>query len=273
MAAPGDGGPEPSGAFTEILPDLPTTHQPPEPGRLTSDSCPLASAFSGARRCASCRTQRTPLWRDAEDGTPLCNACGIRSAGWRRGWGGGRGGSVSLCLVSLCLAGMGYWEGEITTLGEVVSLAPPECWIFVPPSQVQEVWHPVLQLLVGAQEKCAAQEVMWQMWDVPGPQPRPTPGRVSPSSPSQACPASVSPGGEWEEALRRGKGETPGSRRLQPALPLPSPHSGTPGRRSRPRALEPLSQRFTGLFLGPCCSQAWPSSHSGSVRNRNPCCL
>ncbi|XP_039321821.1 GATA-type zinc finger protein 1 [Saimiri boliviensis] len=32
----------------------------------------------GLRRCASCRTQRTPLWRDAEDGTPLCNACGIR---------------------------------------------------------------------------------------------------------------------------------------------------------------------------------------------------
>ncbi|XP_072458526.1 GATA-type zinc finger protein 1 isoform X2 [Notamacropus eugenii] len=33
----------------------------------------------GSRCCASCRTQRTPLWRDAEDGTPLCNACGIRS--------------------------------------------------------------------------------------------------------------------------------------------------------------------------------------------------
>ncbi|XP_058381405.1 GATA-type zinc finger protein 1 [Diceros bicornis minor] len=33
---------------------------------------------SGPRRCASCSTQRTPLWRDAEDGTPLCNACGIR---------------------------------------------------------------------------------------------------------------------------------------------------------------------------------------------------
>ncbi|XP_051827460.1 GATA-type zinc finger protein 1 isoform X5 [Antechinus flavipes] len=32
----------------------------------------------GSRCCASCRTQRTPLWRDAEDGTPLCNACGIR---------------------------------------------------------------------------------------------------------------------------------------------------------------------------------------------------
>ena len=31
-----------------------------------------------AKTCASCRTRRTPLWRDAEDGTPLCNACGIR---------------------------------------------------------------------------------------------------------------------------------------------------------------------------------------------------
>ncbi|KAG8441321.1 hypothetical protein GDO86_006886 [Hymenochirus boettgeri] len=30
------------------------------------------------KRCASCKTQKTPLWRDAEDGTPLCNACGIR---------------------------------------------------------------------------------------------------------------------------------------------------------------------------------------------------
>ncbi|CAI5796154.1 GATA-type zinc finger protein 1 [Podarcis lilfordi] len=28
--------------------------------------------------CASCKTRKTPLWRDAEDGTPLCNACGIR---------------------------------------------------------------------------------------------------------------------------------------------------------------------------------------------------
>lgn len=28
--------------------------------------------------CASCKTRRTPLWRDSEDGTPLCNACGIR---------------------------------------------------------------------------------------------------------------------------------------------------------------------------------------------------
>lgn len=66
-----------------------------------------------------------------------------------------------------------------------VSLVHPECWIFVPPSQVQEVWHPVLQLLAGAQEKCAAQEVMWQMRAVPGPQPGPTPGRVRPSSPTK----------------------------------------------------------------------------------------
>ncbi|XP_072005577.1 GATA-type zinc finger protein 1 isoform X1 [Engystomops pustulosus] len=33
---------------------------------------------SKSKRCASCKTQKTPLWRDAEDGTPLCNACGIR---------------------------------------------------------------------------------------------------------------------------------------------------------------------------------------------------
>lgn len=30
------------------------------------------------KQCASCSTFYTPLWRDAEDGTPLCNACGIR---------------------------------------------------------------------------------------------------------------------------------------------------------------------------------------------------
>ncbi|TSK62626.1 GATA-type zinc finger protein 1 [Bagarius yarrelli] len=30
------------------------------------------------KTCASCCTRKTPLWRDAEDGTPLCNACGIR---------------------------------------------------------------------------------------------------------------------------------------------------------------------------------------------------
>ena len=30
------------------------------------------------KQCASCGTKKTPLWRDAEDGTSLCNACGIR---------------------------------------------------------------------------------------------------------------------------------------------------------------------------------------------------
>ncbi|XP_058027281.1 GATA-type zinc finger protein 1 [Ahaetulla prasina] len=33
--------------------------------------------------CASCKTRKTPLWRDAEDGTPLCNACGIRYKKYR----------------------------------------------------------------------------------------------------------------------------------------------------------------------------------------------
>ncbi|KAJ7375829.1 GATA-type zinc finger protein 1 [Desmophyllum pertusum] len=30
------------------------------------------------KECASCGTFKTPLWRDAKDGTHLCNACGIR---------------------------------------------------------------------------------------------------------------------------------------------------------------------------------------------------
>ncbi|XP_061627487.1 GATA-type zinc finger protein 1 [Phyllopteryx taeniolatus] len=33
---------------------------------------------SRGKVCASCCTTKTPMWRDAEDGTPLCNACGIR---------------------------------------------------------------------------------------------------------------------------------------------------------------------------------------------------
>ncbi|XP_033615484.1 GATA-type zinc finger protein 1, partial [Fukomys damarensis] len=44
----------------------------------TTEPNSRGSEAPGPRRCASCRTQRTPLWRDAEDGTPLCNACGIR---------------------------------------------------------------------------------------------------------------------------------------------------------------------------------------------------
>ena len=33
--------------------------------------------------CASCKTKKTPLWRDSEDGTPYCNACGIRFKKYR----------------------------------------------------------------------------------------------------------------------------------------------------------------------------------------------
>ncbi|KAG1934209.1 GATA-type zinc finger protein 1 isoform X2 [Pimephales promelas] len=43
-----------------------------------SDSCQ-----SRSKVCASCCTRKTPLWRDAEDGTPLCNACGIRYKKYR----------------------------------------------------------------------------------------------------------------------------------------------------------------------------------------------
>lgn len=35
------------------------------------------------KKCASCGTLKTPLWREAEDGTPLCNACGIRFKKYR----------------------------------------------------------------------------------------------------------------------------------------------------------------------------------------------
>ncbi|XP_018617216.1 GATA-type zinc finger protein 1 isoform X2 [Scleropages formosus] len=39
--------------------------------------------LSKNKMCASCSTKTTPLWRDAEDGTPLCNACGIRYKKYR----------------------------------------------------------------------------------------------------------------------------------------------------------------------------------------------
>ncbi|XP_058513823.1 GATA-type zinc finger protein 1 isoform X2 [Ochotona princeps] len=51
---------------------------PPAPAAAPEVNSPGPSEALGPRRCASCGTQRTPLWRDAEDGTPLCNACGIR---------------------------------------------------------------------------------------------------------------------------------------------------------------------------------------------------
>ncbi|XP_051563569.1 GATA-type zinc finger protein 1 [Myxocyprinus asiaticus] len=42
-----------------------------------------SSGLIRSKICASCCTRKTPLWRDAEDGTPLCNACGIRYKKYR----------------------------------------------------------------------------------------------------------------------------------------------------------------------------------------------
>ncbi|XP_061687051.1 GATA-type zinc finger protein 1 [Syngnathoides biaculeatus] len=44
------------------------------------ESKPTASR---GKVCASCCTTKTPMWRDGEDGTPLCNACGIRYKKYR----------------------------------------------------------------------------------------------------------------------------------------------------------------------------------------------
>lgn len=41
------------------------------------------SAGSKSKVCASCSTRKTPLWRDSDDGTPYCNACGIRFKKYR----------------------------------------------------------------------------------------------------------------------------------------------------------------------------------------------
>ncbi|KAF1395108.1 hypothetical protein PFLUV_G00008130 [Perca fluviatilis] len=46
------------------------------------ESSPTTSVSNG-KACASCSTRKTPMWRDAEDGTPLCNACGIRYKKYR----------------------------------------------------------------------------------------------------------------------------------------------------------------------------------------------
>ncbi|XP_055975885.1 GATA-type zinc finger protein 1 [Sorex fumeus] len=55
-----------------------SSQSPPEEAPKSPEASLGGSEALEPRRCASCRTQRTPLWRDAEDGTPLCNACGIR---------------------------------------------------------------------------------------------------------------------------------------------------------------------------------------------------
>ncbi|XP_076975519.1 GATA-type zinc finger protein 1 [Tamandua tetradactyla] len=67
----------------QILPSYSLTCSSRSLGPVVPTGVPEAHQGSseealGPRRCASCKTQTTPLWRDAEDGTPLCNACGIR---------------------------------------------------------------------------------------------------------------------------------------------------------------------------------------------------
>ncbi|XP_061212487.1 GATA-type zinc finger protein 1 [Neopsephotus bourkii] len=53
----------------------------PEAGEGGSER--IGPVGPGSKRCASCGTRRTLLWRAAEDGTPLCNACGIRYRRYR----------------------------------------------------------------------------------------------------------------------------------------------------------------------------------------------
>uniref|UniRef100_A0A3Q2QF28 Zinc finger GATA like protein 1 n=2 Tax=Fundulus heteroclitus TaxID=8078 RepID=A0A3Q2QF28_FUNHE len=63
-----------------------------------------ATNINKGKVCASCCTRKTPMWRDAEDGTPLCNACGIRYKKYRvrcvKCWHIPRkeGNSNSLCI-------------------------------------------------------------------------------------------------------------------------------------------------------------------------------
>ena len=71
----------------------PYSPAPEEQNSPPADPSPIASgntqqqphrkASSGlvtpkVKTCASCKTKKTPLWRDSDDGTPYCNACGIR---------------------------------------------------------------------------------------------------------------------------------------------------------------------------------------------------
>ncbi|KAJ0033000.1 hypothetical protein NQD34_000107 [Periophthalmus magnuspinnatus] len=49
----------------------------------SDDDSDSASSEAKDKVCASCCTKKTPMWRDAEDGTPLCNACGIRYKKYR----------------------------------------------------------------------------------------------------------------------------------------------------------------------------------------------
>ncbi|EDO38343.1 predicted protein [Nematostella vectensis] len=52
-------------------------------GEVTFDHELGVAPLNIEKECASCGVAKTPLWRDAEDGTPLCNACGIRYKKYR----------------------------------------------------------------------------------------------------------------------------------------------------------------------------------------------
>ena len=56
--------------------------EPSTDGSLLDEDLGVAPIYV-EKECASCGTVKTPLWRDAEDGTPLCNACGIRYKKYR----------------------------------------------------------------------------------------------------------------------------------------------------------------------------------------------
>ena len=59
------------------LPKLTSNEETPLPIKMT------ACRIGTKKTCLSCHTTKTPLWRDSEDGTPYCNACGIRYRKYR----------------------------------------------------------------------------------------------------------------------------------------------------------------------------------------------
>ncbi len=64
-----------------ISPNIPSMDGIKMDKKCYSLKCSRHSAKT--KTCASCHTKKTPLWRDADDGTPYCNACGIRFKKYR----------------------------------------------------------------------------------------------------------------------------------------------------------------------------------------------